>query len=155
MLFLCLQLIPLIMRIKMRTFYLSILSVLILNSCWESKNERPDTAIDTGTTFIRASLDGDFKKAELLILPDSQNQQLFDSYKRYYEHLSKEQKDNYKKASYEINKLSEQTDSTTLINYSNSYMKKPMEIRVIQQNKQWFVDFKYTYTDELQKPSAP
>ncbi len=135
----------------MRALFLCLLTVLMLNSCWDKKNERPDTAIDTGTTFIRASLDGDFKTAENLILPDSQNQQLFDSYKRYYTHLSKDQKDSYKKASYEINKLSEQTDSSTLINYSNSYMKKPMEIRVIQKDKQWFVDFKYAYTDELQK----
>lgn len=138
----------------MRSVCIALFSILILSSCWESKNERPDTAIDTGTTFIRASLDGDFKTAENLILPDSQNQQLFDSYKRYYDHLSKEQKESYKKASYEINKLSEQTDSTTLINYSNSYMKKPMEIRIVQKDKLWFVDFKYAYSGDTEKKSA-
>ncbi len=139
---------------KLSTISFGLVILLVLNSCWKNKNERPDTAIDTGTTFIRASLDGDFKTAENLILPDSQNQQLFDSYKRYYDHLSKEQKDSYKKASYEINKLAEQTDSSTLINYSNSYMKKPMEIRVVQKDKLWFVDFKYAYTDQPQKNIA-
>ena len=118
-------------------------------SCNNEKNEKPATALDTGRAFIRASLDGNFDAAEQLILRDSQNIQLFDSYKMYYGRLSDEKKKNYRSASYEINKYLEADDSTTIINYSNSYMHKPMEIKVVRQNKRWQIDFKYTYSGNL------
>ena len=118
--------------------------LIILASCAGKKDTPPDNATETGRVFIRASLDGDFKTAEKYILSDTVNQQLFDSYKRYYDRLPEQQKVKYKKASYEINKLTEQHDST-LINYSNSYMKKPMDIMVVKNNNGWLVDFKYGY----------
>lgn len=103
--------------------------------------------MDTGREFIRASLDGDFTKAESLLLKDTENVQLFDSYKLFYNKLPAEKKINYQKASYEINKYQDLDDSTTIINYSNSYMKKPMDIKVTRNNNTWEIDFKYTYSE--------
>ncbi len=122
--------------------------IALMYSCSEKKMERPETALDTGREFIRASLDGDFKNAEALLLKDSQNIQLFETYKMYYNRLPLEKKDNYKKASYNINKYADLNDSITIINYSNSYMNKPMEIKVVK-SKDWSVDFKYTYSGNL------
>lgn len=119
-------------------------------SCSEKKDARPATALDTGREFIRASLDGNFTAAEALLLKDSQNTQLFESYKLYYNRLSQEKKNNYKSASYTINKYEDINDSTTIINYSNSYMNKPMEIKVVKiPGNEWDVDFKYTYSGNL------
>lgn len=118
-------------------------------SCSEKKTGRPATALDTGREFIRASLDGNFKNAEALLLNDSQNIQLFESYKMFYNRLPEEKKSSYKNASYNINKYVDLDDSTTIINYSNSYMNKPMEIKVVNINKEWNVDFKYTYSGNL------
>ena len=59
-----------------------VLFLLILSgfaACNQKQAETPDTALDTGREFIRASLNGDFEKASALILSDSQNVQLFDS----------------------------------------------------------------------------
>ena len=126
-----------------------LLSFFLLFSCNNKEPKRPATALDTGRAFIRASLDGDFETAGQLILKDTQNVQLFDSYKLYYERLSGEKKKNYKAASYEINKYLDVDDSTKIINYSNSYMNKPMEIKVVRINKEWSVDFKYTYSGNL------
>lgn len=126
-----------------------VLSLVLLYSCNNKEEHKPVTALDTGRSFIRASLDGDFKTAEKLLLKDTQNLQLFDSYKMYYERLSAEKKKNYKAASYEINKYLDVNDSTTIINYSNSYMNKPMEIKVVRKNKEWSIDFKYTYSGNL------
>ncbi len=106
---------------------------------------RPQNALDTGTAFIRASLDGNFADAESLLLKDTQNTELFERYKEFYADLKSEQKEQYKKASYEINKYTEVNDSTATINYSNSYMHKPMDIKIVRVNKVWSVDFKYTY----------
>jgi hypothetical protein len=123
--------------------------LVILYSCGTEKDQRPSTALDTGRDFIRASLNGDFKTAENLILPEPQNLQLFESYKAYYNRLPAEKKTLYKQASYEINKYLDVDDSTTIINYSNSYMNKPMDIKLVRQNNTWSVDFKYTYSGNL------
>jgi hypothetical protein len=117
---------------------------LILWGCSSPKKPPTGNALDTGREFIRASLDGDFETAEILLLKDPQNLQLFDSYKQLYGNLPADKKRNYKEASYTINKFTEVNDSTTLINYSNSYMNKPMEIKVVRIDKNWNVDFKYT-----------
>lgn len=121
----------------------------LLASCKEKKDAVPETALDTGREFIRASLDGKFDKAASLLLQDSQNVQLFESYKVFYEKLPKEKKQGYKDASYEINKYLDVDDSTTLINYSNSFMHTPMEIKLVRKSKVWGVDFKYTYSGNL------
>lgn len=126
-----------------------ILTLVLLYSCNNDKKENPSTALDAGRAFIRASLDGDFSVAEKLILKDTQNQQLFDSYKSYYERLPQEKKKHYKEANYTINKYAAINDSATIINYSNDYMNKPMEIKVVQENKEWKIDFKYTYSGNL------
>jgi len=126
-----------------------ILSVVLLYSCNTDEKKRPSTALDTGRAFIRASLDGDFKTTEELLLKDTQNLELFESYKKLYERMPAENKKNYKSASYEINKYLDVDDSTTIINYSNSYMNKPMEIKVVRRNKQWCIDFKYISSGNL------
>jgi hypothetical protein len=125
---------------------LTVLSLVFFMACNSNSDERPQTAMDTGREFIRASLDGDFKKAESLLLKDTENVQLFESYKLFYNKLPAEKKINYQKASYEINKYQDLNDSTTIINYSNSYMKKPMDIKVTRNNNTWAIDFKYTYS---------
>lgn len=132
-----------------RKILAGLLLLAVFISCNNEKEDNPATALDTGRAFIRASLDGNFEAAEKLLLRDSQNIQLFDSYKMYYGRLSDEKKKNYRSASYEINKYLDADDSTTIINYSNSYMHKPMEIKVVRQNKSWQIDFKYTYSGNL------
>ena len=131
----------------MKLFFLAAAALLFLGC--NNDDKRPSTALDTGREFIRASLNGDFKSAEPLLVNDPENIQLFDSYKRYYQKMPQELKNNYRTASYEINKYMEVDDSTTIINYSNSYMKKPMDIKVIKTGDSWGVDFKYTYSGNL------
>lgn len=121
----------------------------LLLGCNNNKEIKPETAMDAGRSFIRASLDGDFKTTETLLLKDSENSQLFESYKRTYSNLDETKKKEYKEASYNINKFEELNDSTTIINYSNSYMKKPMEIKLIRTEGNWLVDFKYTIAGNL------
>ncbi len=118
-------------------------------TCNEAETKKTaNTSMDVGRDFIRATLDGNFKDAETLLLKDSINTQLFERYEKYYTNLSADIKDGYKKASYTINKFDEsQNDSTVIINYSNTYMKQPQNIKLIKKDKQWGVDFKYTTGD--------
>lgn len=122
------------------------ISIACILSCSDEKKQSPVTALDTGREFIRLSLDGDLPGAEKLILKDTENLQSFDSYKVYYERLPQEEKKHFRAAKYDINKYEPINDSTTIINYSNDYMKKPMEIKVVKVNKEWKIDFKYTYS---------
>lgn len=133
----------------MKKYFSLLLIALTLFACNSKKDAAPQTATDAGRAFIRASLDGDFKTAEPLLLNDTVNHQLFDSYKDFYSKLPEDKKKNYKEASYNINKMEEINDSTTIINYSNSYMNKPMEIKLVRVNKTWQVDFTYTYSGNL------
>ena len=133
----------------MKKILILILTVIVLASCSQQTEKRPETALDTGREFIRASLNGNFERASSLMLQDTQNVQLFNSYKLFYNKLPADKKRGYKDASYEINKYLDVDDSTTLINYSNSYMNKPMDIKIVRSNKNWSVDFKYTYSGNL------
>jgi len=128
-------------------FFLS--AVIIFSSCNEEKKDRPNTAIETGRAFIKASLNGDFSTSETLILLDSTNSSLFSAYKEFYNKLSADKKQHYRQSSYEINKLDEINDSVTIINYSNDYMNKPMDIKIVRVKNIWFIDFKYTYSENL------
>ncbi len=126
-----------------------ILCISLIYSCSNEKKLRPATAMDTGREFIRASLDGDFKSAEALLLKDTLNLELFDSYKMTYDRLPADKKKKYKAASYNINKYLDVDDSTSIINYSNSYMNKPMEIKIVRRDKEWVIDFKYITSGNL------
>lgn len=117
---------------------------VVLFSCNSSKDQKPDTALDAGRAFIRASLDGKFDDARSLLLKDSQNVQQYNRYEKYYNDMPLAERNNYKNASYEINKYEDLNDSVTIINYSNSFMHKPQEVKVIKTNNNWLVDFKYT-----------
>lgn len=117
---------------------------LILFSCNNSKQPKPDNALDAGRAFIRASMDGKFDDARILLLKDSQNVQQYNRYEKFYGDLPLTERNNYKQASYEINKYEDLNDSVTIINYSNSFMHQPQEIKVVKTNNNWLVDFKYT-----------
>lgn len=132
-----------------RKLFLAVMLFALYTACNSKKEEKPATALDTGRAFIRASLDGDFKTAEQYLLKDSQNIDLFESYKTFYSRLPDTKKSSYKSASYDINKYLDLDDSTTIINYSNSYMKKPMEIKLVRRNGEWSVDFKYISSGNL------
>jgi len=135
---------------KIKLYFIAVL--IMLAACSNKKDTRPVTAMDTGRDFIRATLDGDFKTAESLLLNEPENNQLFDSYKELYSRLRPDQKDAYHKASYNINTFKDLNDSVSVINYSNSYMQKPMNIKLVRKDNLWRVDFKYTSQDSTATP---
>ncbi len=125
-------------------FFIIIALAIILISCHTATESKPDTALDVGRVFIRASMDGNFENARTLLLKDSQNVQQYNRYEKFYADLPLTERNNYKKASYEINKYEDLNDSVTIINYSNSFMHQPQEVKVVRTNNNWLVDFKYT-----------
>ncbi len=133
----------------MKPFIIFFALIVLLGACNQQATERPTNAMETGSLFIKANLAGDFKTATSLLLPDTANIQLFNAYQTFYSKMSAAQKQKYKAAAYQINQYTDINDSTTIINYANDYMHKPMEIKIVKVDKIWYVDFKYTYSGNL------
>ena len=126
------------------------LLILLLSACKDSAKEeeiKPANGMDAATRFLRAALDGDYRKARTYLVNDSTNNQMIDIYEKdYNNNLPPEDKKAYKTASIRFLKETyEVNDSTTIIHYSNSYKNKPDSLKIIRINGQWFVDLNFTF----------
>jgi hypothetical protein len=115
-----------------------------------SCNHRPTDPLDTAREFIRYSLDGNYDEAKKLVYADTTNlfmiNKLSDDYKT---RMSDEDKKGYKDASIIINEVSNVSDSVVIVNYSNSFKRKPLPLKVIFKDGLWQVDLNYTFTGNL------
>jgi len=120
-------------------------------SCAQNKQNFPpaENALDAGREFIDACLKGDFKKAQAYMLDDDTNLQLLDKLQLDWRAKSSSEKNKFKAASINIAGVEEINDSTTVINYSNSYDNIARKVKVLNRDKEWWVDFKYTFNGNL------
>ena len=132
---------------------------LLLSGCNNSDKQAatttPEDDLDAARNFIRSTLDGNYKTARTLILPDSANTEWLDIHERFYnEKMKAEDKKAYINASINIHELQKINDSLSIVHYSNSYFKKDThQLKMIKTNNRWLVDFKYYF--ENKKDSLP
>lgn len=123
---------------------------LFLVSCSTPEGfKEPEDPMDAGREFVRAVLDGDYEKATLYLKKDAEDMELF---KRYSQHMKKRPQEellSLRSASIIVNKVETLNDSTSIIDYSNSFTKKPTEIKVMRSEGKWRVDFSYTFSGNL------
>src|SRR6186997_3399694 len=130
---------------------IQISTLLILFACNNSPNEpeviKPENGMDAAGKFLRAALDGDYKKARTYLVKDSTNNQIIDIYEKDYNNsLPPEDKKAYKTASIRFLKdTHEVNDSTTIVHYSNSYKNRPDSLKIVKLNGQWFIDLNFTF----------
>lgn len=140
-----------------RNSYILLFLFFIVASCnsKESDSGKPENDLDAARSFIRATMDGDYKKARTFVLPDSANTQFLDVYERNYnERMKPEDKEGYHDASINIHQVKAVNDSVSVIQYSNSYFKKDThQLKVIRLNNEWLIDFKYYF--QPKKDSMP
>jgi hypothetical protein len=125
---------------------------LFLLSCNNKEDEyhKPESALDAGREFIDNSLKGRFNTAKKYMLQDDENLYWFNKSSTEFNKISEQEKAGYSKASINISEVSEVVaDSLTIINYSNSYSKRPSKVRVVKYKGEWVVDFKYTFSGNL------
>lgn len=133
----------------MKKITVLLLLIVSIAACKE-KRERPADALDTAREFIRSSLDGDFEWAGELMIKDSLNlYELSVIEKKYKNEMSATDKEGYKNSSILVHSVDNVSDSVVIVNYSNSYKKKQMPVKVIRRNGLWQVDFNYTFTGNL------
>lgn len=122
---------------------------LSIFSCSPAGFKKPEDGLDAGREFVRAVLDGDYKKGELYVMPEEEDLRLYKRYTEYMRKRSGAELIQLKQASIIINKVEEMGDTAQIINYSNSYSKKPTDIKVVKKDGEWWVDFSYTFSGNL------
>ncbi len=126
----------------------SVFIIICLFSCNNTQQNNPVTDTDVATTFIRTVLDNNFITAEKYLLKDETNMQYFESFKHQYQSKDETELVKYKSSDILINSLTSLNDTTTIINYSNSY-KKTMKnkLKLVRSNGKWLIDLKYTFAE--------
>jgi len=122
---------------------------LFLGSCSLNDTVKRDEPLDAGREFINASLKGNYDQAKKYLLPDSLNLEYFNVQESFNKRLGSQEKEGYKNANIIIDSIQNISDSVTIINYSNTFKKTPDKIKLVRVNKEWFVDFKYTFSGNM------
>jgi len=117
--------------------------LLTLFACsGERTFKKAEDAQDAGREFIRASLDGDYEKAEFYLLQDTTNRLLMAKWRKDFEVSDPATKKHYKDA--DILPINIQTinDSVTSYTFSNSYKKDTTTLKIVRIQGEWLVDLK-------------
>ncbi|MGN6291406.1 MAG: hypothetical protein ACTHMV_01580 [Chitinophagaceae bacterium] len=123
--------------------YLLLLAGLL--ACKNAEEVKSENAIDAARNFIQSALNGEFDKASQYMVDDSLNRQDLHLMERLSKNLTSDEKQKYKEASIRIHETRPVNDSATVIYYSNSYKNKRDSLKVVNQDGQWLVDFKYIF----------
>jgi hypothetical protein len=108
---------------------------------------KPSDPTEAGKDFLNATLKADYSIVDGYIPGDSRNQRLYERYKETYTRLPEADKEGYSKASLVIYSVTKPTDSTALIEFSNTYKNIRDTILMVKMRGQWWADFARTFTD--------
>ncbi len=130
--------------------YLLISTLLLTSSCNDASKLYPkaENGLDAGREFIDGCLKGDFKKASFYMLDDAENRQRLEGVEKDYSLNNADQKE-YNSASIIIDQEEILNDTLEIIHYRNSFDKIARKVKVVLQNGNWLVDFKYTFNGNL------
>lgn len=134
----------------MRNLPLFLLSLLLLASCGSDEAAPEATTegdVDAARMFIRAALNGNYRAAQNLIVPDSANQEWLATAERSYTKNSDViRQRGLRESSINLHNTTRLNDSVTVVEYSNSFFKDRREkVKVVRQDGKWLVDLKYTF----------
>jgi hypothetical protein len=124
--------------------------IATLHSCNTKSNQTPTDVEGVATAFIRNILDNKFDEAEKYLLDNETNRQYFDRFRQSYKTQDKNKLEKYKEADILINEISAVSDSVSIVNYSNTYIRESKKnIKLVRINGKWLVDFQYTFSGNL------
>lgn len=117
--------------------------IILLAACTDRHSfKKAEDAQDAGREFIRASLDGNYEKANFYLFTDSVNQMLLNKWKKDYDRLDPDQQKKYKDADILPINIQAENDSVTGYTYANTYKKDTTTIKVVRIHGEWLVDLK-------------
>jgi len=127
-------------EMKKMCFLLSLTFFLACSG--ERTFRKAEDAQDAGREFVRASLDGDYEKANFYLLQDSTNQLLMNKWHKDFDKLDANTKKQYKDAEILVINYHPTNDSVAQFTFSNSYKKDTSTLRIIRASGEWLVDLK-------------
>ncbi len=125
-------------------FFLTTAALLFLAGCgMGGRYEKAADAQDAGREFIRASLDGDHRKAGFYLLKDTTNLLLMKRQQRDYDLLSREEKKQHRNSDIRPIAIQAVNDTLTSYRYCNTYnIEDTTTIFIVKSNGEWLVDLK-------------
>lgn len=120
-------------------------SVVAAVACTNQDNfKKAEDAQEAAQEFIRASLDGNYEKADFYLYKDSAevNNMMLKKWKSDYDNLSQEEKVGKKEANIIVITTEKVNDSTLNYVYSNTYKKDTTSLKIIRNKGEWLVDLK-------------
>lgn len=129
----------------MKYLFLPILVVAFAACNNNTAYQKAENGADAGREFIRASLDGDIKKARFYLLKDSTNLFMLNTtWKEHtYDQLTNEERREYRGAQIRPIKIVEESDSAIKYVFTNSYkVKDTTVIHIVRVAGEWLVDLK-------------
>ena len=133
----------------MKKAFLHCVVIVLFCSCQGSDsdtNTKPESDVDAARMFIRSALDGNYKQARTLIVPDSSNVQLLDNLERAYLHNTDvSNQRGYRESSIRIHDTKKINDSSSIVIYSNSFKNQKDSIKAVKLGDNWLIDLKYSF----------
>ncbi len=132
-----------------RRFVIIALIFISLAGCSEPEGfKKPEDGLDAASSFVRATLDGDYAKAERYVMREEEDLRLFERYKVHMKQVSEQERLGLKSANMIIDSVRTPSDSVTLVHYSNTYHRKPTRLRAVRVAGDWWIDFSDTFGRE-------
>ena len=126
----------------------AIIIIISLSACMSDQDIKLDDPLNSGRGFIESALKADYVKADKYLLQDSTNQQYLEGLIDFNKNSNKEERENYRNANIIVDSLVELSDSVNILYYKNSFKKEPSKLKIVKNNNDWLVDFKYSFSDE-------
>jgi hypothetical protein len=127
----------------MKYFSFTLIVCVLLFSCSSTETyKKAENAQDAGREFIRASLNGDYKKAKYYLLTDSTNIMILDKWKKdTYDKLTNEERVSYTQANILPIEIQQVNDSLYNYTFTNTYKNKDTTtIQIVRVNGEWLVN---------------
>jgi len=120
---------------------------IFLAACAGGNYEKAENAQDAGREFIKATLEGNHKKARFYMLKDTTNLMLMERQQDNYNHLTMEEKRQHRESNIRPLNIKKINDSTTSYQYYSTYNPKDTTtISIVRTNGDWLVDLKSILT---------
>jgi hypothetical protein len=132
----------------MQKFLLFSLTFLIACTSKQANYSKAENAFDAGREFIDGTLKGDFKKSAYYMLIDSTNQNHLNVQEKEFRLKDKEGRQQLRTASINIQQIEDLDSVTSIIHFNNSFDKLNHTLKVVKQNNNWAVDYKYSFQNK-------
>ncbi len=126
---------------------LAISIAISLSACMDDQEIKLDDPLNSGRGFIESALKADYLKADKYLLQDSTNHQYLEGLINFNKNSNKEERENYRNANIIVDSLIEVSDSVNILYYKNSFKKEPSKIKMVRNNNEWLVDFKFSFSE--------